>query len=109
MHQSIMNKKTLLTSISLLIFTFFELMVVILDVGLMAVAFAIPALIGYVLKPQFGDLVYLLFLATGIAAVAVVFVYRKQSQAYFRKTLGQRSENLIEKLRFSRWFKDIPH
>ena len=104
-----MNKKTLLTSISLLIFTFFELMVVILDVGLMAVAFAIPALIGYVLKPQFGDLVYLLFLATGIAAVAVVFVYRKQSQAYFRKTLGQRSENLIEKLRFSRWFKDIPH
>jgi hypothetical protein len=102
-----MNKKTLLTVLSLLIFTFFELMVVVLDVGLMALAFAIPALIGYVLKPQFGDLIYLMFLAMGIAAVAVVFVYRKQSQAYFRRTLGQRSENLIEKLRFSRWFKDI--
>jgi hypothetical protein len=102
-----MNKKTLLTVLSLLIFTFFELMVVVLDVGLMALAFAIPALIGYVLKPQFGDLIYLMFLAAGIAAVAVVFVYRKQSQAYFRKILGQRSENLIEKLRFSRWFKDI--
>ena len=102
-----MNKKTLLTVLSLLIFTFFELMVVVLDVGLMALAFAIPALIGYVLKPQLGDLIYLMFLAIGIAAVAVVFVYRKQSQAYFRKTLGQRSENLIEKLRFSRWFKDI--
>jgi hypothetical protein len=102
-----MNKKTLLTVLSLLIFTFFELMVVILDVGLMALAFAIPALIGYVFKPQLGDLIYLMFLAIGIAAVAVVFVYRKQSQAYFRKTLGQRSENLIEKLRFSRWFKDI--
>ena len=102
-----MNKKTLLTVLSLLIFTFFELMVVVLDVGLMALAFAIPALIGYVLKPEFGDLIYLMFLAMGIAAVAVVFVYRKQSQAYFRKTLGQRSENLIEKLRFSRWFKDI--
>jgi membrane protein implicated in regulation of membrane protease activity len=102
-----MNKKTLLTGLSLLIFTFFELTVVILDVGLMALAFAIPALIGYVLKPQFGDLVYLLFLASGIAAVAVVFVYRKQSQAYFRKTLGQKSEELIEKLRLSRLFKDI--
>ena len=102
-----MNKKTLLTGLCLLIFTFFELTVVILDVGLMAVAFAIPALIGYVLKPQFGDLVYLLFLAAGIAAVAVTFVYRKQSQAYFRRTLGQRSEELIEKLRLSRWFKDI--
>lgn len=102
-----MNKKTLLTGLCLLIFTFFELTVVILDVGLMAVAFAIPALIGYVLKPQFGDLVYLLFLAAGIAGVAVVFVYRKQSQAYFRRTLGQRSEDLIEKLRLSRWFKDI--
>ena len=73
-----MSKKTLLTGLCLLIFTFFELTVVILDVGLMAIAFAIPALIGYVLKPQFGDLVYLLFLAAGIAAVAVVFVYRKQ-------------------------------
>ena len=102
-----MNKKTLLTGLCLLIFTFFELTVVILDVGLMAIAFAIPALIGYVLKPQLGDLVYLLFLAAGIAAVAVVFVYRKQSQAYFRRTLGQRSEELIEKLRLSRWFKDI--
>ena len=102
-----MNKKTLLTGLCLLIFTFFELTVVILDVGLMAVAFAIPALVGYVLKPQLGDLVYLLFLAAGIAAVAVVFVYRKQSQAYFRRTLGQRSEELIEKLRLSRWFKDI--
>jgi hypothetical protein len=48
------------------------------------------------------------FSVMGIAAVAVVFVYRKQSQAYFRKTMGQRSETLIEKLRFSRWFKDIP-
>jgi len=103
-----MNKKNLLTVLCLLIFTFFELAVVILDVGLMAVAFSIPALIGYILKPQFGDLIYLLFLAVGIAGVAVVFVYRKQSQAYLRKTLGQRSENLIEKLRFSRWFKDIP-
>ena len=102
-----MNKKTLLTGLCLLIFTFFELTVVILDVGLMAVAFAIPALIGYVLKPQLGDLVYLLFLAAGIAAMAVVFVYRKQSQAYFRKTLGRRSEELIEKLRLSGWFKDI--
>jgi hypothetical protein len=102
-----MNKKNLLTVLCLLIFTFFELAVVILEVGLMAVAFSIPALIGYILKPQFGDLIYLLFLAVGIAGVAVVFVYRKQSQAYFRKTLGQRSENLIEKLRFSRWFKDI--
>ena len=104
-----MNKKNLLTVLCLLIFTFFELAVVILDVGLMAVAFSIPALIGYILKPQFGDLIYLLFLAVGIAGVAVVFVYRKQSQAYLRKTLGQRSENLIEKLRFSRWFKDIAH
>lgn len=102
-----MNKKTLLTGLCLLIFTFFELTVVILDVGLMAIAFAIPALIGYVLKPQLGDLVYLLFLAAGIAAMAVVFVYRKQSQAYFRKTLGRRSEELIEKLRLSGWFKDI--
>jgi hypothetical protein len=102
-----MNKKNLLTVLSLFVFTFFELMVVILDVGLMAAAFTIPALIGYVLKPQFGDLIYLMFLAMGIAAVAVVFVYRKQSQAYFRKTMGQRSENLIEKLRFSRWFKDV--
>jgi hypothetical protein len=102
-----MNKKTLLTVLSLLIFTFFELMIVILDVGLMAAAFAIPALIGYVLMPQLGDLIYLVFLAIGIAAAAVVFVYRKQSQAYLRKSLGQRSENLIEKLRFSRWFKDI--
>ncbi len=102
-----MNKKTLLTGLCLLIFTFFELAVVILDVGLMAIAFAIPALIGYLLKPQFGALVYLLFLAAGIAALAVVFVYRKQSQAYLRKTLGQRSEGLIEKLRLSRWFKDI--
>ena len=102
-----MKKKNLLTGLSLLIFTFFELTVVILDVGLMALAFAIPALIGYLLKPQFGDLVYLLFLAAGIAAVAVVFVYRKQSQAYFRRTMGQRSEDLIEKLRLSRCFKDI--
>ncbi len=102
-----MNKKNLLTVLCLLIFTFFELAVVILDVGLMAVAFSIPALIGYILKPRFGDLIYLLFLAVGIAGVAVVFIYRKQSQAYLRKTLGQRSENLIEKLRFSRWFKDI--
>ena len=102
-----MSKKTLLTGLCLLIFTFFELTVVILDVGLMAIAFAIPALIGYVLKPQFGDLLYLLFLAAGIAAVAVVFVYRKQSQAYFRRTMGQRSEELIEKLRLSRWFKDV--
>ena len=102
-----MKKKNLLTGLSLLIFTFFELTVVILDVGLMALAFAIPALIGYLLKPQFGELVYLLFLAVGIAAVAVVFVYRKQSQAYFRRTMGQRSEDLIEKLRLSRCFKDI--
>jgi len=102
-----MNKKTLLTVLSLLIFTFFELMVVILDVGLMAVAFSIPASIGYILMPRLGDAVYLIFLAMGIAAVAVVFVYRKQSQAYFRKILSQRSENLIEKLRFSRWFKDV--
>lgn len=102
-----MNKKTLLTGLCLLIFTFFELAVVILDVGLMAVAFGVPALIGYVLKPHFGAIVSLLFLAAGIAAMAVTFVYRKQSQAYLRKTLGQRSEVLIEKLRLSRWFKDI--
>ena len=102
-----MNKKTVLTGLCLLIFTFFELMVVILDVGLMAVAFGVPALIGYALKPHFGALVNLLFLAAGIAAMAVTFVYRKQSQAYLRKKLGQRSEELIEKLRLSRWFKDI--
>ncbi len=102
-----MNKKTLLTSLCLLIFTFFELMVVILDVGLMAVAFGIPALIGYVLRPHFGALVNLLFLAAGIAAMAVTFIYRKQTQAYLRKIMGQRSEELIEKLRLSRWFKDI--
>lgn len=102
-----MNKKTLLTGLCLLIFTLFELLVVIFDVGLMAVAFAIPALIGYLLKPQLGPLVNLLFLAIGIAAMAVTFVYRKQSQAYLRKKLGQRSEALIEKVRLSRWFKDL--
>ncbi len=101
-----MTKKTLLTTICLLIYTFFEILVVVMDVGLLALAFCTPVLIGFLLKPVLGETFSMLCLVVGVALFGIAFVYRKRVQAHLQAKYRTKSELIIESVRTSRYFAD---
>ncbi len=101
-----MTKKTLLTTICLVIYTFFEILVVVMDVGLLALAFCTPVIIGFLLKPVLGETFSMLCLVVGVALFGIAFVYRKRVQAYLQTKYRTKSELIIESVRTSRYFAD---
>ena len=101
-----MTKKTLLTTICLVIYTFFEILVVVMDVGLLALAFCTPVLIGFLLKPALGETFSMLCLVAGVALFGIAFVYRKRVQAHLQAKYRTKSELIIESVRTSRYFAD---
>lgn len=101
-----MTKKTLLTTICLVIYTFFEILVVVMDVGLLALAFCTPVLIGFLLKPVLGETFSMLCLVVGVALFGIAFVYRKRVQAHLQTKYRTKAELIIESARTSRYFAD---
>jgi len=101
-----MNKKTLLTLICLLIYTFFEVLVVVMDVGFLTLAFCTPVLIGLLLKPVLGETFSMLCLVVGVALFGIAFVYRKRLQAYLQTKYRTKAELIIESVRARSYFSD---
>jgi len=90
-------RKTLLTAICLFIYTFFEVLIVILDVSFLTVAFVVPTAIGFIFKQSLGELFATFGLVLGVALLGVTYVYRKNTQNYLKKLLRPQSERIIEK------------
>jgi len=99
-------KKPLLTTICLVIYTFFEILVAIFDVLILAAAFCIPVIAGLLLKPLWGDLIAMIGVVMGVALFGVAFVYRKRFQAYLQVNARAKSELLIERIRSKKYFQD---
>lgn len=97
-------KKTLLTAICLFIYTFFEILVVFLDVIFLMGAFTVPAFLGFFLKPLLGDVIAMLGVVVGVALFGVAFVYRKRVQAYLQTKLRAKAESIIESVRTKPYF-----
>ena len=97
-------RKTLLTAICLFIYTFFEVLIVILDVSFLTVAFVVPTAIGFIFKQSLGELFATLGLVLGVALLGVAYVYRRNIQNYLKKLLRPQSERIIEKIRLTNYF-----
>ncbi len=99
-------KKTLLTAICLFIYTFFEILVVFLDVMFLMASFTVPAFVGFLLKPWAGDVIAVIGVVIGVALFGVTFVNRKRVQAYLQTKLRVKSESLIEAVRTRPYFQE---
>ena len=67
-------RKTLLTAICLFIYTFFEVLIVILDVSFLTAAFVVPTAIGFIFKQSLGELFATLGLVLGVALEPVATI-----------------------------------
>lgn len=99
-------KKPLLTTVCLVIYTFFEILVAIFEVLIMAVAFCIPVLAGLLLRPVGGDLVAMIGVVVGVALFGISFVKRKKFQAYLQIKFRAKAESMIERIRSKSYFQD---
>lgn len=99
-------KKQLLTTICLAIYIFFEILVAILDVLLMAAAFCIPVVIGLLLRPIGGDLVAVIGVVIGVALFGISFVKRKRIQGIMQIKFRAKAELMIERVRSKTYFQD---
>ncbi|MBU3600487.1 hypothetical protein ICN28_08130 [Polynucleobacter sp. 30F-ANTBAC] len=99
-------KKPLLTTICLVIYTFFEILVAILDVLVLAAAFCLPVIAGLLLKPLWGDLIAMIGVVMGVALFGIAFVYRKRFQACLQVKARGEAELLIERVRSKKYFQD---
>ena len=99
-------KKPLLTTVCLVIYTFFEILVAIFDVLIMAVAFCIPVIAGLLLRPFWGDLVAMIGVVVGVALFGISFVKRKKFQAYLQTKFRAKAESIIERIRSKSYFQD---
>ena len=99
-------KKPLLTTVCLVIYTFFEILVAIFDVLIMAVAFCIPVIVGLLLRPVGGDLVAMIGVVVGVALFGISFVKRKKFQAYLQIKFRAKAESVIERIRSKSYFQD---
>jgi hypothetical protein len=99
-------KKPLLTTVCLVIYTFFEILVAIFDVLIMAVAFCIPVIVGLLLRPVRGDLVAMIGVVVGVALFGISFVKRKKFQAYLQIKFRAKAESVIERIRSKSYFQD---
>ena len=97
-------KKNLLTAICLIIYTFFEILVVFLDVSFLMASFTVPAFIGFLLKPWAGDVVAVIGVVVGVALFGVTFVNRKRVQAYLQTKFRAKAESIIESVRTKPYF-----
>ena len=101
-----MTKKTLLTFICLLIYTFFEVLVVVVDIGFLTLAFCAPVLLGFLLKPVLGETFSMLCLVLGVALFGIAFVYRKKVQTYLQGKYRTKAELIIEAVQACHYFAD---
>ena len=99
-------KKPLLTTVCLVIYTSFEILVAICDVLIMAVAFCIPVIAGLLLRPFWGDVVAMIGVIVGVALFGISFVKRKKFQAYLQIKFRAKAESVIERVRSKRYFQD---
>jgi hypothetical protein len=99
-------KKPLLTTICLVIYTFYEIMVAMFDVLIMAAAFSLPVIAGLLLRPVGGDLVAMIGVVVGVALFGITFVNRKKFQAYLQIKFRAKAESMIEQIRSKRYFQD---
>ena len=99
-------KKPLLTTVCLVIYTFFEILVAICDVLIMAVAFCIPVIAGLLLRPVGGDVVAMIGVVVGVALFGISFVKRKKFQAYLQIKFRAKAESVIERIRSKSYFQD---
>ena len=99
-------KKTLLTAICLFIYTFFEILVVFLDVMFLMASFTVPVFVGFLLKPWAGDVIAVIGVVIGVALFGVTFVNRKRVQAYLQTKLRAKSESIIESVRTRPYFQE---
>lgn len=99
-------KKPLLTTVCLVIYTSFEILVAICDVLIMALAFCLPVITGLLLRPFLGDLVAMIGVVTGVALFGISFIKRKKIQAYLQIKFRAKAESMIERVRSKSYFQD---
>jgi hypothetical protein len=99
-------KKPLLTTICLVIYTSFEVLVAIFDVLIMAAAFCVPVITGLLLRPFGGDLVAMIGVVVGVTLFGISFVKRKKIQAHLQTKFRAKAESMIERVRSKSYFQD---
>ena len=97
-------KKSLLTAICLVIYTFFEVLIVLLDVCFLTLLFVIPNIFGFYSKKYLEQDVSIFCLVLSIALLGVGYVYKKETQHVLKKILRPISERIIEKIRLTNYF-----
>jgi hypothetical protein len=97
-------KKTVLTAICLFIYTFFEVVIVLLDVSFLTLGFILPISIGFIFKSSLGGLFPSIGLVLGVALLGITYVYRKNTQNYLKNLFRPQSERIIEKVRLTNYF-----
>ena len=103
--ENIRMKKNLLTAICLVIYTFFEVLIVLLDVCFLTLLFVMPNVLGFYSKKHLAYDFSVLCLVVGVALLGVGYVYRKHTQNFLKHIFRPISERLIEKLRSINFFK----
>ena len=103
--ENIRMKKNLLTASCLVIYTFFEVLIVLLDVCFLTLLFVMPNVLGFYSKKHWAYDFSVLCLVMGVALLGVGYVYRKYTQNFLKHIFRPISERLIENLRSMNYFK----
>ena len=90
-----MNIKTLKAA-CFAIYVFYEILVVVADVGLLTLLFLIPTSVGFFLKKYLGEIFSEACLVLGIVLLSVTYVHRKTFQRKFQIFFRSRSEKKIK-------------
>ena len=92
-----MNKKILKAS-CFAIYVYYELLVVVADVGLLVLLFVVPTLLGFLLKRYLGQIFSEACLVLGIALLGVAYVHRKKIQKKFELIFRAKAEKTIQRV-----------
>ena len=88
------------------IFVAYELLIVMTEVGILAILFVLPTLLGIVLKPYLGDLVGRIGLVVGVALFGVAYVQRKKTLQQLQLFFRNKYAHTIVRLSKSKYFKN---
>ncbi|MEI7531191.1 MAG: hypothetical protein WCK52_04610 [Betaproteobacteria bacterium] len=100
------SKKIIREAVFIGIYAAYESLIAILDVLFLAILFAIPAFIGFKLKPYLGDVVGHVGLVIGVALMGIAFVHRKKHQEKLQIYFRERSYRTILRVSKNKYLKE---